>query len=185
MAFWLEHYGFSILIRVSKWSWVCLSLQNVERNTIYWVSEIFKKYLKNCYSECQDIGHIYNIINPLIWFSLQIFRDDLRYWLVENLEDMKLGSPDTVKQHAEIKSVVAGVKDQQRDVMEKLCQEQRRLEAELHTGSVFKSYGSCYRVGPVSESVRVPVMKSVNQSGAVFTMIVGLQWISEILLSWL
>ncbi|BFZ01634.1 hypothetical protein BsWGS_04672 [Bradybaena similaris] len=63
-------------------------------------------------------------------------RDDLRYWLVENLEDMKLGSPDTVKKHADIKSVIAGVKDQQHDVMKKLCQEQRRLEAELQTGEL-------------------------------------------------
>uniref|UniRef100_A0A0B6ZYT2 Uncharacterized protein n=1 Tax=Arion vulgaris TaxID=1028688 RepID=A0A0B6ZYT2_9EUPU len=58
-------------------------------------------------------------------------RDDLRYWLMENHEDLKLGSPDVINKHAEIKSVAVSVKAQQQEVLDKLYQEQQKLETEL------------------------------------------------------
>ncbi|GFO50389.1 coiled-coil domain-containing protein 148-like [Plakobranchus ocellatus] len=58
-------------------------------------------------------------------------RDDLRYWLTENREELKLGSPDVIEKHAEIRATVSQVQKQQKDVMEKLYMEQTRLENEL------------------------------------------------------
>ncbi|GFS18731.1 coiled-coil domain-containing protein 148-like, partial [Elysia marginata] len=59
--------------------------------------------------------------------------DDLRYWLTENREELKLGSPDVIEKHAEIRATVSQVQKQQEDVMEKLYMEQTRLEDELRT----------------------------------------------------
>nr|KAG5714290.1 hypothetical protein BaRGS_018507 [Batillaria attramentaria] len=60
-------------------------------------------------------------------------RDDLRYWLAENREDLKLGDPDVIEKHAEIRDTVTSVKAQQADLLEKLRHEQRCLEQELDT----------------------------------------------------
>lgn len=60
-------------------------------------------------------------------------RDDLRYWLTENREELKLGSPDVIEKHAEIRATVSQVQKQQDEVMEKLYMEQTRLEDELQT----------------------------------------------------
>ena len=64
-------------------------------------------------------------------------RDDLRYWLTENREELKLGSPDVIEKHADIRATVFQVQKQQEDIMEKLFMEQTRLEDELRTGQYF------------------------------------------------
>lgn len=68
-------------------------------------------------------------------------REDLQYWLKENLEDLRLGAPDTVEKHKEIKSMVDSVKVQQEQVMERLKHEQICLEQELKIGE-FGEMGS-------------------------------------------
>lgn len=60
-------------------------------------------------------------------------RDDLRYWLSENREDLKLGDPEVIEKHTEIRETVNFVKAQQGDLLEKLSHEQRCLEQELDT----------------------------------------------------
>ena len=47
---------------------------------------------------------------------------------------MKLGDPEVIQDHAEVMEQVKCVKGQEEEVMKKLEQEQRRLEAELHSG---------------------------------------------------
>lgn len=61
-------------------------------------------------------------------------REDLQYWLHENMEDLRMGSPETVEKHAEIQSTIENVKEQQRQVLEKLNHEQICLEQELGMG---------------------------------------------------
>ncbi|KAK3799506.1 hypothetical protein RRG08_052691 [Elysia crispata] len=65
-------------------------------------------------------------------------RDDLRYWLTENREDLKLGSPDVIEKHAQIRTTVSQVQKQQEDIMEKLSMEQTRLEDELQTETLLE-----------------------------------------------
>lgn len=61
-------------------------------------------------------------------------REDLRYWIQENMEDLRMGSPDTVEKHSEIQSTIDNVKDQQKQVLEKLRHQQICLEQELGMG---------------------------------------------------
>ncbi|KAK7110008.1 coiled-coil domain-containing protein 148-like [Littorina saxatilis] len=58
-------------------------------------------------------------------------RDDLRYWLMENREDLKMGDPEVIEKHTEIRDTVDSVKAQQAGVLEKLRHEQNCLEQEL------------------------------------------------------
>ncbi|PVD29952.1 hypothetical protein C0Q70_09213 [Pomacea canaliculata] len=60
-------------------------------------------------------------------------RDDLRYWLTENREDLKLGDPEVIKKHAEIKETANSVTTQQAKLLEKLQHEQLCLEQELQS----------------------------------------------------
>ncbi|XP_067649359.1 coiled-coil domain-containing protein 148-like [Haliotis asinina] len=58
-------------------------------------------------------------------------RDDLTYWLKENKEELRLGAPEVIEHHAQIMDTIASVKQQQKDILDKLKQEQRCLEQEL------------------------------------------------------
>ena len=53
---------------------------------------------------------------------------------MENREDLKLGDPEVIEKHAEIRETVTSVKAQQVEMLEKLRHEQRCLEQELDTG---------------------------------------------------
>ncbi|XP_076094277.1 coiled-coil domain-containing protein 148-like [Mytilus galloprovincialis] len=61
-------------------------------------------------------------------------REDLQYWLQENMEDLRMGSPDTVQKHNEIQCTIDNVKGQQKMVLEKLHHQQICLEQELGMG---------------------------------------------------
>ncbi|XP_052094946.1 coiled-coil domain-containing protein 148-like [Mytilus californianus] len=61
-------------------------------------------------------------------------REDLQYWLQENMEDLRMGSPDTVQKHNEIQCTIDNVKGQQKKVLEKLHHQQICLEQELGMG---------------------------------------------------
>ncbi|OWF40924.1 coiled-coil domain-containing protein 148-like [Mizuhopecten yessoensis] len=63
-------------------------------------------------------------------------REDLQFWLHENMADLKMGSPDIVQKHMEIKETVKSVQGQQKQVMEKLKYEQQSLEHELGMGEL-------------------------------------------------
>jgi len=65
-------------------------------------------------------------------------RDDLRYWLTEKKEEVKYGSPEVIEEHNQVRAMVDNVKTQQEEVMRKLEQEQRRLEAELRTDTLLE-----------------------------------------------
>ena len=47
-----------------------------------------------------------------------------------------MGSPDTVEKHTEIQSTIDNVKDQQKQVLEKLRHQQICLEQELGMGKI-------------------------------------------------
>ncbi|KAL3832074.1 hypothetical protein ACJMK2_023752 [Sinanodonta woodiana] len=61
-------------------------------------------------------------------------REDLQFWLQENMSELKLGSPDTVEKHKEIKQTVESVKTQQEQVFQRLQNEERCIEQELNIG---------------------------------------------------
>ncbi|XP_060598040.1 coiled-coil domain-containing protein 148-like [Ruditapes philippinarum] len=61
-------------------------------------------------------------------------REDLQFWMQENLADLRLGAPETVEKHKEIRSMVDSVKTQQQQVLERLKHEQICLEQELKLG---------------------------------------------------
>ncbi|XP_060080492.1 coiled-coil domain-containing protein 148-like [Ylistrum balloti] len=63
-------------------------------------------------------------------------REDLQFWLHENMSDLKMGSPDIVQKHKEIKETIRSVQGQQKQVMEKLQYEQQSLERELGLGEL-------------------------------------------------
>ena len=63
------------------------------------------------------------------------YRDDLRYWLMENREDLKMGDPEVIEKHSEIRETVNSVKTQQKEIMDKLQHEQRCLEMDLASGT--------------------------------------------------
>lgn len=50
------------------------------------------------------------------------------------MEELKLGSPEIIEKHLDIKSTIGFVKSQQQKVMAKLLQEQLSLEQELMIG---------------------------------------------------
>lgn len=52
----------------------------------------------------------------------------------ENMADLRLGAPDTVEKHQEIKQMVDSVKAQQQQVLDQLKHEQICLEQELKLG---------------------------------------------------
>jgi len=54
----------------------------------------------------------------------------------ENLADLRLGAPDTVEKHGEIRTQVESVKGQQHSVMEQLRHEQICLEHDLKLGII-------------------------------------------------
>jgi hypothetical protein len=51
-------------------------------------------------------------------------------------QDLRMGSPDTVEKHTEIQSTIDNVKDQQKQVLEKLRHQQICLEQELGMGKI-------------------------------------------------
>ncbi|KAL4222229.1 hypothetical protein ACF0H5_018266 [Mactra antiquata] len=61
-------------------------------------------------------------------------REDLQFWMQENMADLRLGAPDTVEKHGEIRQLVNTLKSQQKEVMEKLKHEQICLEQQLRLG---------------------------------------------------
>ncbi|XP_033762065.1 coiled-coil domain-containing protein 148-like [Pecten maximus] len=63
-------------------------------------------------------------------------REDLQFWLHENMSELKMGSPDIVRKHMEIKETIKSVQAQQRQVMERLNYEQESLERELGIGEL-------------------------------------------------
>ena len=76
-----------------------------------------------------------------------MFRDDLRYWLTEKREEVKLGDPDVIQDHAEVMGQVKCVKGQESEVMKKLEQEQKRLEAELQSGGFIAAWHcACFNI---------------------------------------
>lgn len=64
-------------------------------------------------------------------------REDLMYWMQENMSDLRLGAPETVEKHAEIRSMVNSVKAQQTQILDRLHHEQMCLEQELKIGMLF------------------------------------------------
>ncbi|KAL5007265.1 hypothetical protein ScPMuIL_016071 [Solemya velum] len=65
-------------------------------------------------------------------------KEDLQFWIQENMEELKLGSPEIIEKHLDIKSTIGFVKSQQQKVMAKLLQEQLSLEQELMIGDLGK-----------------------------------------------
>ncbi|XP_052247226.1 coiled-coil domain-containing protein 148-like isoform X2 [Dreissena polymorpha] len=63
-------------------------------------------------------------------------REDLQFWMQENMADLRLGAPDAVQKHAEIRCMVDSVKSQQGQVLERLKHEQTCLEQELKMGEM-------------------------------------------------
>ncbi|CAL1528213.1 unnamed protein product [Lymnaea stagnalis] len=70
-----------------------------------------------------------NTVDP-VW----CMRDDLRYWLSENREELQYGSPNVIEKYTDIQKTVTHVKEQQEEIINKLDNEQKRLEAELCSG---------------------------------------------------
>lgn len=68
------------------------------------------------------------------YYNKYNYREDLQYWLQENMEDLRMGSPDTVQKHNEIQCTIDNVKGQQKMVLEKLHHQQICLEQELGMG---------------------------------------------------
>ena len=75
-----------------------------------------------------------------LFFFNYYCREDLQYWLQENMSDLRLGAPDAVEKHNEIRSTVQSVKAQQKQVLDKLKHEQICLERELNIGRCKKSW---------------------------------------------
>ena len=63
-------------------------------------------------------------------------REDLQFWLQENMSDLKLGAPDCLEKHREIKQTVEHVKTQEDQLMDRLTNEQLCLENELKIGKL-------------------------------------------------
>lgn len=61
-------------------------------------------------------------------------REDLQFWLQENMSDLKLGAPDCLDKHREIKQTVESVKIQENQLLDRLTHEQICLERELQIG---------------------------------------------------
>ena len=67
-------------------------------------------------------------------------REDLQFWLQENMSDLKLGAPDCLEKHNEIKQTVASVKAQEDQLMDRLRNEQICLERELQIGKWLRDH---------------------------------------------
>ena len=59
------------------------------------------------------------------------------------MSDLKLGAPDCLEKHSEIKQTVASVKAQEDQLMDRLTNEQICLERELQIGKVFNPNKQC------------------------------------------
>jgi hypothetical protein len=59
---------------------------------------------------------------------------------------LKLGDPDVIEKHAEIRETVSSVKLQQAELLEKLHHEQKCLEQELDTGICFYCLTGMYDI---------------------------------------
>jgi len=57
------------------------------------------------------------------------------FWMQENMADLRLGAPESVEKHAEIRQMVNSVKTQQSQILERLRHEQLCLEQELKIGN--------------------------------------------------
>ncbi|XP_056007990.1 coiled-coil domain-containing protein 148-like isoform X2 [Ostrea edulis] len=61
-------------------------------------------------------------------------REDLQFWIQDNHEGIRLGDPDVVDKHAEIRQTINQVKGQQNSILQQLYNEQKCLEGELQSG---------------------------------------------------
>lgn len=58
----------------------------------------------------------------------------MQFWIQDNHEGIRLGDPDVVDKHAEIRQTINQVKGQQNSILQQLYNEQKCLEGELQSG---------------------------------------------------
>lgn len=65
-------------------------------------------------------------------------REDLQFWIQDNHEGIRMGDPEVVEKHAEIRQTISQVKGQQNSILQQLYNEQKCLEGELSSGFLWE-----------------------------------------------